>query len=133
MNQDEKGRFIGQEKGVKNPAWKGENASITTIHEWVRNNFIKSDNCEICNRDNDGSIVFDWSNKDHKYSRERKDWQHVCRSCHNKYDLEHNGRVRPYSKRKYDWSWKYERCISCNRNNVKYKAAGKCSSCYQNK
>ena len=29
---------------------------------------------------------YEWSNKDHKYSLKREDWQRLCTSCHIKYD-----------------------------------------------
>lgn len=99
--QDPKtGRIIGQEFADKNPAWKGDKASVTTIHEWIRNHFEPEPKCELCGYPNDGSKTFDWSNKDHTYSRIRSDWQHVCRGCHNEYDYKNNNRTRAYQLRK---------------------------------
>lgn len=115
-----------------NPNWKGKSATIGSIHCWVRRNWSSMPSCEICGALNDGSITFDWSNKDHKYSRERTDWQHVCRSCHNIYDQKHNGRdLSSGPSRKFAWSRDYERCVDCGRNNVKHKGLGRCSKCLQ--
>ena len=116
-----------------NPYWKGENATTSSIHCWIRDNFKKPLFCEICNRPDDKTKLFEWSNKDHKYSRLREDWRYICRGCHNEWDYNNNGRVRAYSKRKYFWSVNYEKCVLCGRNNVKYRALGMCSNCYQHK
>jgi hypothetical protein len=88
-----KGWFNGYQKsGSENPFWKGDNVKPRSLHSWIKDNFEKTTNCEICNRQNDGSTIFDWSNKDHKYSRIREDWQFICRGCHIRYDVKYNGR-----------------------------------------
>lgn len=74
--------FVEKRRLTGNPAWKGNSASIVAIHSWVRNNLIKNNKCETCEKIG----RTDWSNKDHKYSRERIYWQELCRSCHFKYD-----------------------------------------------
>ena len=68
--------------GEKNPHWKGDNISYTSLHGWINNNFGKPVKCENCGGDKN----LDWSNKDHNYSRERKDWQVLCKKCHRGYD-----------------------------------------------
>ena len=93
-------RKYGQNKGKKcpagsvaklkekNPRWKGDSASVATIHEWVNNNFKKPLHCEICKKE--AVYRLDWSNKNHKYSRLREDWHYVCRKCHRKWDIRNN-------------------------------------------
>lgn len=112
-----------------NPAWKGENASNTTIHEWVRNNFENTKKCEHCGRTD---IKLDWSNKDHKHRRIRSDWQLLCKSCHMKYDIKHNNRFVG-KRRKFEWSHSYEHCIECGKKDSKYCAHGLCFRCYLRK
>ena len=90
--------FIESRKGCGNPGWKGEKAKKSSIHCWVRRNFVSDNVCELCGTKN--ALAYDWSNKDHKYSRDRKDWKKLCRSCHIKYDSKHNGWMGRYEKRK---------------------------------
>ncbi len=92
------GWFKHQKTGAENPNWKGNKAKHSGLHCWIREHFTPESKCEICKRDNDGSTLFDWSNKDHKYSRDRNDWQHVCRKCHINYDIKHNV-VKPGRKK----------------------------------
>lgn len=82
-----------------NPNWKDSDATTGSIHSWVRFNWVRPDKCEICGYPNDGTRTFDWSNKNHKYSRNRDEWQSVCRSCHTIYDVKHNGRVLSHTKK----------------------------------
>lgn len=123
-----------QKRGHENPSWKGDNATVSSIHCWVRDNFTPEKFCEICRRPNDGSTRFDWSNKDHTYSRERKDWQHVCRGCHHRYDYEHNNKTRPYQTiGRYEWSVKFPCCIQCGTTKTRHMSKGKCRSCARKK
>jgi len=73
--------------GKNNHNWKGSDASYSAIHKWLYVNFRKSDACEICGTT---EKKIEWSNRDHKYRRERKDWQSICRKCHRKYDKDHS-------------------------------------------
>jgi uncharacterized Fe-S radical SAM superfamily protein PflX len=47
--------------------------------------------------------------------------------------IEHseNAKLGVYTKRKYDWSERYEKCLHCGRVNRKYKAKGLCFHCYK--
>jgi hypothetical protein len=71
-------------RGKENYNWKGDNAKYGSIHGWILKNFKLPGVCEICKK----IRKLEWSNKNHKYSRKRKDWQAVCRSCHRRYDFE---------------------------------------------
>ena len=65
-----------------NPNWKGDNVNSRSLHSWIKLNFKKNRVCKHCGRQG----KTDWSNKDHRYSRKRKDWQELCRSCHQLFD-----------------------------------------------
>ena len=64
---------------------------IDGIHLWIVRKLGKPKKCEHC-KTTDENKTYDWSNKDHKYSRDPKDWQRLCRSCHCKYDFKYNNK-----------------------------------------
>lgn len=82
----EKGWF---KKGIHNnsqenhPHWKGDKASYSSIHKWVTRQLKKPSKCVDCGTD---SKKIEWSNINHKYSRNLLDYVGRCRSCHRKYD-----------------------------------------------
>jgi hypothetical protein len=86
--------FIEKRRLQGNPVWKGEAATTASKHDWIRFNFTKTGVCEHCKE----TKRTDWSNKDHKYSRERDEWQELCRSCHQKYDYAHGLRKPTYKR-----------------------------------
>lgn len=63
--------------------WKGNFASYESKHGWVRYHKGKAKICDHCGKSN---VTIDWANKDHKYSRNLKDYISLCRSCHRKHD-----------------------------------------------
>ncbi len=81
--------FIEGRKGNGNPAWKGDDVSLSGLHTWINRNFGRKKECEHCHTTK--AKIYDWSNKDHKYRRQRKDWQRLCRKCHIAYDKKFNG------------------------------------------
>ena len=74
--------------GKNNSAWKGNNVKYRSLHTWVTNNLGKPDTCEKCGANGLSGRKIHWSNKDHEYTRKRKDWQRLCTPCHKKYDME---------------------------------------------
>lgn len=74
------------QRNEKNPNWKGDKAGKSAIHYWVISNLGIPRECEICRTKI--AKVFDWSNKNHLYKRNLKDWQRLCRPCHRKYDYD---------------------------------------------
>lgn len=74
----------------KNPVWKGIHAGKQSIHGWIERKLGMPKYCEHCKTTK--AKTYDWSNKDHKYSRRFTDWQRLCRSCHLKYDYKFNKR-----------------------------------------
>ena len=57
------------------------------IHQWIRKRKTKPSLCENCGLER----KLELSSKDHKYSRDPDDYRYFCRSCHRKWDTEHNG------------------------------------------
>lgn len=77
--------------GINHYNWKGDNAGKKAIHMWVVRikGKAKEYKCEHC-----GKQAFDWSNKDHKYRRVLEDYQALCRSCHEQYDVKYNNKIK---------------------------------------
>ena len=66
----------------RNWNWKGDSASYTAKHTWVRNNYGRATRCEHCgSRKN-----VHWANISGEHKRDRKDWKQLCVSCHRIYD-----------------------------------------------
>lgn len=71
--------------GNKNWLWKGDKASYTALHSWVRRWKGKPTKCEVCG--SEGIKKYQWANIDHKYRRVLEDYISMCPSCHKKYDI----------------------------------------------
>lgn len=71
-------------KAEKHHSWKGNKVGYWGVHRWLRQTFgpAREYNCHYCTKH-----ALDWANKDHKYSRNKKDYFPLCRSCHLKYDF----------------------------------------------
>lgn len=67
--------------------WKDGKQGVKSIHQMVKRKLGQPNRCELCNK-TEGN--FDWANKDHKYSKDLRDWMRLCRSCHRKYDIANN-------------------------------------------
>lgn len=75
----------GETTGSKNAKWKGDKASYTAKHIWVKTHYGKANHCEDCGDTSDR--MYHWSNKSKKYLRDINDWQQLCVPCHKRYDL----------------------------------------------
>lgn len=73
--------------------WKGEDTGYHAKHEWISRLLGKADICTICGSDK----RVEWSNKDHKYTRNVDDWQKLCHKCHHHYDLDNGLRINTLS------------------------------------
>lgn len=82
-----KGVKMPQTTGLNNYGWKGEEASYTAVHKWVNLKKKKPSNCEKCGKAGNRYQI-QWSNIDHKYSRNLNDYNALCVSCHKKHDSE---------------------------------------------
>ena len=84
------------DKIIKANTLPDEELKYSSIHTKITKNYGTPKYCEICKSTN--KKIYDWSNKDHKYSLKRKDWQRLCRSCHIKYDIKYNNLGKKYLK-----------------------------------
>ena len=64
--------------GSNNPAWKGDNVSYKSLHEWVGIHKLKPPLCEICK----AKPPYDLANISQRYLRDLSDWEWLCRRCH---------------------------------------------------
>lgn len=77
--------------------WKGDNIKYGAIHRWVRKTLGKPTKCEnpqcvYPRRNANRSLLlapktFHWANKSGSYLRDINDWFQLCPSCHKKYDV----------------------------------------------
>lgn len=64
--------------GDKNPMWKGDQVSYTSLHEYVRKHLPVPERCEVCHE----VKSLDLANISQKYKRDLSDWEYLCRRCH---------------------------------------------------
>jgi len=72
-----------KETGDRNVAWKGDEASYSCIHKWVRKNKTKPKNCEQCG---EKKKRLELSNTSGEYKRDVDDYRYLCIKCHKAYD-----------------------------------------------
>jgi len=72
--------------GTANHKWKGNSVGYYGLHNWVRRELGKPQNCEHCKNNNLKPRQYHWANKSQKYLRDKKDWIRLCVPCHKKYD-----------------------------------------------
>jgi hypothetical protein len=70
--------FKGINKGKRNGMWKGEIVKYGPLHDWVKYQLVKPDNCESCGCNK----KLDLCNISGEYKRDLSDWKWLCRSCH---------------------------------------------------
>jgi len=68
-----------------NPAWKGDNVSYKSLHQWIQRKKGIAKICSRCGKEKTGRDV-GWANIDHKYSRNLNDYIALCNKCHTDYD-----------------------------------------------
>lgn len=91
--------------GKNHYKWKGDKANYSPKHMWIRRHYGRAYKCEF--KDNTCGQFFEWSNKDHKYSRNIEDWQQLCRSHHSRYDKKIFGYVH------WNLGYRKKKNISC--------------------
>lgn len=80
----------GQFENERHRNWKGNKASYSALHYWVKRKLGKPKKCILCN-----SIKrVQWANKSHKYKRDLDDWLELCQKCHIKYDKNSWGSIK---------------------------------------
>ena len=67
----------------KHSLWKGDNASKSAFHIWIRKNFPPPSNCTNCGKEKDN---LDLANITGIYDRDFNNYTYLCRKCHMIYD-----------------------------------------------
>jgi len=69
-------------------AWKGNKAGKVAFHLWIYCHWGKANHCELCGKKgSENGKAFVWANiKNHKYTRDIKDYIQLCSSCHKRMD-----------------------------------------------
>lgn len=62
--------------------WKGDNASYTAFHIWIRGRLGKPKKCMFCKKKDH----LQWANQSGCYMRDIHDYISLCYWCHRKYD-----------------------------------------------
>lgn len=70
-----------KKSGKDHYLWKGNNATYQGIHIWL-SRWYKKEKCDFCGSKKN----LEWSNKDGRYIRKRKEFLVLCRKCHRKID-----------------------------------------------
>lgn len=76
--------------GEDHPAWKGEEASYSGVHAWIKRVMGAPNRCELCGTDEERK--YHWANISGKYLRDKNDYMQLCVPCHKRFDL-NRGRV----------------------------------------
>lgn len=82
------GPKFANQKGEKSPFWKGDNAAIGAIHDYLKSVKGSAKKCEHPHCLGD-SQTYDWALiKGRKYEdRNTDDYWQLCRKCHKAYDF----------------------------------------------
>lgn len=76
-------RISVEERALIQEQTKEKRRKYQAAHYWIRKNKIKTNICADCG----DKEKTEWSNIDHKYSRNLDDYVERCRSCHKRYDI----------------------------------------------
>lgn len=76
------GLAAGQKPGPDHPNWKGDDASYSAIHYFVRRIRGKARVCENCGFEG----KCHWANISGEYKRDPADYKSLCPSCHLHFD-----------------------------------------------
>lgn len=69
----------GENIGIKNGQWKGDNVGYDALHDWVKRKLGKA---FYCSKNKNHKGKFEWSNKSYLYKRDLNDWESLCHKCH---------------------------------------------------
>ena len=65
----------------KNPNWKGKKyTDYSSLHKWVNKMKGTPKKCQVCGTTE--ASRYEWSNIDHKYSKNLNDYIRMCSKCH---------------------------------------------------
>jgi hypothetical protein len=66
------------------PNFPGTKAEHTRLHRWVAKTFPTPAECDHCKVQD--AKQYDWASVEDRYTKDREDWEYLCRSCHIKSD-----------------------------------------------
>ncbi|HDO20197.1 MAG TPA: hypothetical protein ENG81_01560 [Candidatus Bathyarchaeota archaeon] len=78
----------------KSPQWRGDNAGMAAMHDWVKRWKGRPNHCEMCGITT--AKRYDWANVDHTYKRVLDDYIRMCVSCHRKYDRDRGVKINQW-------------------------------------
>jgi len=78
----------------ENHNWKGDEVGYEGLHQWVKRQLGKPDECEHCLKSGLNGHQIHWANKTGKYLRDVDDWLRLCAKCHGEYDKKHKIRYK---------------------------------------
>lgn len=81
-----------RESGAKTN-WKGEHASYSAKHHWIKRHRGSPNFCEHCKKSNLRRRQYHWANISGKYFRELSDWIRLCIKCHLKFDKDNKHKL----------------------------------------
>lgn len=81
-----KGQKFPERSGKNNVTWKGEEASYSAAHHWIKSNYGNPPHCEVCGFYSEDNRKIHWANVSNEYKRDRDDWWRLCTFCHSDYD-----------------------------------------------
>jgi hypothetical protein len=70
--------------GAAHHLWRGEAATSTAIHRWLREHYPKTGVCEDCCQPARTHYAFLYHPRRH--TRDREDYRELCPSCHSTFD-----------------------------------------------
>ena len=71
-------KYITDQKGEKNPNWKGDKVGYASLHRWISRYKPKPEFCEDCKK----VKPYDLANISQEYKRDINDFEWLCRRCH---------------------------------------------------
>lgn len=120
-------------KGENNSQWKGDEASVLAIHDWIKRRHPSPKHCQNCGQERvlDLANISPTYNKD-TYTRDIKNWKWLCRSCH----MREDGRTERLLQRMNESRSKMTACRKgheYNNENTQYKGNRRiCLVCQRN-
>lgn len=90
----QKERVSQEHSGEKHYLWLGDKAGYTSTHDWLRKNKPKPKLCERCRTRPPQQLSY--NHKNGEWSRNVKDYEWLCASCHRLKDQKHE--TKPMTK-----------------------------------
>ncbi len=76
--------IVSNQRGENNNQWKGVGAGYKAKHTYIQRKHGSPTYCEQCG--DEKAKRYEWANISGNYTRNRKDYMRMCKSCHNRLD-----------------------------------------------